>query len=49
MLTAKAEEFAEKLDITNFKASVGWLENFKSRQGISFKRVRGEEKSVDTD
>ncbi|XP_052699761.1 tigger transposable element-derived protein 4-like [Crassostrea angulata] len=48
MLTAKAEEFAEKLDITNFKASVGWLENFKSRQGISFKRVCGEEKSVDT-
>lgn len=35
MLTAKSEEFAEKLDITNFKASVGWLENFKSRQGIS--------------
>lgn len=43
MLTAKDEEYAEKLDITNFKASVGWLENFKSRQGISFKRVCGEE------
>lgn len=39
---------AEKLEITNFKASVCWLENFKSRKGISFKRVCGEEKSVDT-
>lgn len=48
MLTAKAEEFAENLEITNFKASVCWLENFKSRKGISFKRVCGEEKSVDT-
>lgn len=48
ILTTKAEEFAEKLDITNFKASVSWLEHFKSWQGISFKRVCGEEKSVDT-
>lgn len=48
MLAAKAEEFAEELDITNFKASGGWLENLKSRQGITFKRVWKEENSVDT-
>lgn len=48
MLVTKAEEFAGKLDQTDFKASNGWLENFKSRQGITFKRVCGEEKSVDT-
>ncbi|XP_061190462.1 tigger transposable element-derived protein 6-like [Saccostrea echinata] len=48
MLSTKAEEFAEKFNITNFKASSGWLEKFKFRQGISFKRVCGEEKSVDS-
>ncbi|XP_062582039.1 tigger transposable element-derived protein 4-like [Saccostrea cucullata] len=48
MLVTKAEEFAKKLDVADFKASNGWLENFKSRQGITFKRVCGEEKSVDT-
>lgn len=48
LLATKAEEFAKKFDIANFKASSGWLEKFKVRQGISFKRVCGEEKSVDT-
>ena len=48
MLVTKAEEFAQKFDVTGFKASSGWLENFKSRQGISFKRVCGDEKTVDT-
>ncbi|XP_062594546.1 tigger transposable element-derived protein 6-like [Saccostrea cucullata] len=47
MLATKAEEFAGKLNISNFKASSDWLEKFKFRQSISFKRVCGEEKSVD--
>lgn len=42
MLVTKAEEFARKLDKTDFKTSNGWLENFKSLQGITFKRVCGE-------
>ena len=48
ILVTKAEEFAQKLTVTGFKASSGWLGNFKSRQGISLKRVFGKEKSVAT-
>lgn len=42
MFVTKAEEFARKLDKTDFKTSNGWLENFKPLQGITFKRVFGE-------
>ena len=48
MLVTKAEEFAQKLNVTGFKALSGWIENFNSRQEISFKRVCGKGKSVDT-
>ena len=48
ILLAKAEEFARKLNIENFKASSGWLEHFKERNGITFKKVCGEAKLVDT-
>ena len=47
ILLAKAEEFSQKLEIENFKASTGWLERFKERNGITFKKVCGEAKSVD--
>ena len=47
ILLAKAEEFSQKLEIENFKASTGWLERFKERNGIAFKKVCGEAKSVD--
>ena len=42
ILLAKAEEF----EIENFKASTGWLECFKERNGITFKKVCGKAKSV---
>lgn len=45
---AKAEEFATKFDIEYFKASTGWLDRFKERNVIIFKKIRGEAKSVDT-
>ena len=48
ILLAKAEEFAKKLEVENFKASTGWLERFKERNGITFKQVCGEAKSADT-
>jgi hypothetical protein len=37
---------AELMEISNFKASSGWLERFKSRHGISFKTVQGEAGAV---
>ena len=45
----KAGELALRLGMSEgqFKASSGWLERFKERHGISFKKVCGEEKSVD--
>lgn len=35
----KAEEFAKSLETHNFKASNGWLENFKKRHDLAFKKV----------
>ena len=42
ILLGKAEEFASKLGISDFKASTGWLDRFKDRNGITFKKVCGE-------
>jgi hypothetical protein len=38
---------AELLKIEGFKASNGWLDNFKDRHGIVFKSVQGEAAAVD--
>ena len=46
LLQAKAEEFALQLGETSFKCSTGWLDRFKDRHGITFKKVCGESKSV---
>lgn len=46
IIRAKAEEFAEKLDIRDFKASTGWFSGFKDRNAISFRNVCGESESV---
>lgn len=37
IIKAKAEIIAEKLGISEFKASDGWLEKFKQRHNISIK------------
>ena len=42
ILQAKSIEIAKKLEITNFKASNGWLRSFKLRYNISFKKLLGE-------
>lgn len=49
VLLSKAEEFASKLGISDFKASTGWLDRFKDRNGITFKKVCGEARSIDTE
>lgn len=47
LLKEKSKIFATKLGLQNFSASNGWLEGFKRRHGISFKKAAGESKSVD--
>lgn len=46
IILLKAEEFAKSLKYENFKASQGWLENFKKRNGIVQKVMCGESAEV---
>ncbi|XP_047505969.1 tigger transposable element-derived protein 6-like [Pieris napi] len=46
ILKEKAEEFANSLKIKNFKASNGWLQNFKKRHDLAFNKICGESASV---
>ncbi|XP_062622348.1 tigger transposable element-derived protein 4-like [Saccostrea cucullata] len=39
LLMAKSEEFATQLGDTQFKCSTGWLDRFKERHAITFKRL----------
>ena len=45
ILKEKAVFFAKELNIEDFQASNGWLEQWKTRNNISFKTVAGEAKS----
>uniref|UniRef100_H3AKG2 HTH CENPB-type domain-containing protein n=1 Tax=Latimeria chalumnae TaxID=7897 RepID=H3AKG2_LATCH len=47
LVMQKAEELAVALGITNFKASTGWFERFKKREGIVFKKMHGEAEDAD--
>lgn len=46
LLKEKALEAAQSLNLTEFKASNGWLEKFSRRHRISFKTVCGESANV---
>jgi len=49
ILKEKAENFAKSLGHEQFKASNGWLENFKKRHDIAFRKVCGESADVSDD
>lgn len=48
IVKAKAEKFAEQLGIIGFKASEGWLGKFKNRHHITYGKMHGEARDVDT-
>ena len=41
ILKTKAIDFAEKINIENFHASDGWLNRWKKRYNVSFKKISG--------
>ena len=49
IMKIKAKELALKMGHSEFQCSTGWLERFKQRHSIVFRRVTGEEGSVNED
>jgi len=47
LLMETATQLAEGLDIQDFKATVGWLERWKERNNIKFKKLHGEKQDAD--
>lgn len=47
LLNQKAEDLARQLNITDFKATNGWLCRWKERNQISFKKIHGEASDAD--
>lgn len=47
ILMAKAKHFAVLLDQEDFKPSGGWLQRFRARYGINYRRIVGESASMD--
>jgi len=47
LLMEKADQLAHGLGITDFKATNGWLERWKTRNAIQFKKQHGEKQDAD--
>ena len=47
LLMQKAEKLAQGLGFTDFKATSGWLERWKTRNSIQFKKQHGEKQDAD--
>ena len=45
IIRKKALDFAKELNITDFKASEGWLDWWKNRHNVVFRKVSGKERS----
>ena len=48
MMMEKAKQLAVVLGVEEFKASPGWLQNFKKRHGLLRRNAHGESNSADT-
>lgn len=48
MLKEKACKFAHLMEIENFTPSNGWLDRWKGRNNINFKKIQGEKVEADT-
>ena len=49
VLKTKTTEFAEKINVENFKASDGWLDRWRKRFNVSFKTVSDESNACTDD
>jgi hypothetical protein len=49
LLMVKAEEFAKKLKDEEYVCSAGWIDRFKLRYNITFGKVSGEARGVNTE
>lgn len=49
LFKGKALKFASELGLTDFRASEGWLEKFKNRHDVVFKKICGESATVGND
>ena len=47
LLQEKANKIATSIGLLNFKASIGWLDGWKKRHGIQFRKEHGEKRSAD--
>ena len=45
IIRERALDFAKELNITDFKASDGWLDRWKNRHNVVFRAISGEERS----
>ena len=46
IIKQKALSLAKSLELTDFRALVGWLDKWKQRHSVTFKAVSGEENAV---
>ena len=46
LLKAKANQLAKEIGLTEFNAPNGWLERWKERHNITFKRQHGEKQDA---
>jgi hypothetical protein len=49
ILQAKIDQLAEKMKIENFKCSASWIQRFRQRYNIVFRKISGDLFAVNTE